>query len=174
MPHVPVPSAARAAPVRRRRGVRGTAIALIAAFAPSACMTGTVPIPAAARADLAALVGDWNGRYTSDDALRHGAITLRLQAYADSAYGFIVIRPDSGTAPDLTPVVAEVRFVRVDDGAVSGRLEPYRDPVAGVAVDNVFTGQLDGDEIAGQYTITAPQLPRPITGRWQATRRTGR
>ena len=135
---------------------------------------GTVPTPASPRADLAALIGDWNGHYVSDDSLRHGDITLRLQAYADSAYGFIVIRPDSGTAPDLTPVVAEVRFVRVQHGSVSGRLEPYRDPVAGVAVENVFTGQLDGDEIAGRYTITAPQLPGPVTGHWQATRRTGR
>ncbi len=140
----------------------------------------------AQRADLASLVGEWVGEYSSAESGRSGSIVFKLAAGADSATGDVVMTPRgsgeplSANAPPGGGAVRpasqplRIRFVRLESGAVSGTLEPYRDPELGILLNTVFTGTLDGDQIRGTFTTSGAELPRAQHGEWHATRRSSR
>lgn len=178
---------------RRRRGsFRGRtaviAIALITIGSQAACRTTAPSVQVLApRAELASLVGEWVGEYSSAESGRSGSIVFRLAAGADSATGDVVMtprgsgeplsanEPPGGGVTRPSPQPLRIRFVRLESGAVSGTLEPYQDPELGIRLSTIFTGTLDGDSIRGTFTTTSGgELSRAQHGQWHATRRSPR
>jgi hypothetical protein len=148
-----------------------------------ACGPGN-PVPVVAPADqLARLTGNWEGSYRGDDNGRSGTIDFRLLPGRDTAYGEVVMVPagwDSPVEPvngrqwDASglpnPTSLGISFVRLDDGRVSGVLDPYRDPECGCHLTTTFEGTLVGDTLRGRY-VSLHQESRITTGGvWQAVR----
>jgi hypothetical protein len=90
-----------------------------------------------------------------------------LQPYARSM-------PD-GLPRDRGPVVQaellSIRFVRADDGRVSGTLTPYWDPDRSCAAHATFTGTVDGGSMSGTFVSTCDRGAPTYTGRWAMRRR---
>lgn len=136
-------------------------------------------------ADVSQLAGQWFGEYSSTESGRAGSIVFALRAGTDSAFGDVLMaapgvqlnpttvdveQTRTEMRPDSPVRVIKVRFVDVEAGAVSGRLEPYTDPNCNCMVNTVFTGRLTADTLAGTY---ATHLPEGVVqnGRWRVERR---
>ena len=150
----------------------------------AACATKPEPIPLSADpGNLGALVGNWNGEYSSDVTGRSGSIIFKLSAGKDTAFGDVVMvpraaaamqsapdRPQTNTTPPSSEVLT-IRFARVEGGAVSGTLNPYTDPGCGCTVQTIFVGRLtDSNTIEGTFTTTGSGLPGAQSGRWKVKR----
>lgn len=134
------------------------------------------------RSDVSRLVGDWQGDYSSVETGRHGLITFRLRAEADTAEGDIVMEPRNVTdpsAPDAIPPqaldaarqVLSIRFVFVAENEVSGVLDPYKDPGCGCTLTTTFRGTLRGDAIEGTFHSEGSGFGHvPQDGRWRVKR----
>ncbi|HWC72354.1 MAG TPA: hypothetical protein VG454_00355 [Gemmatimonadales bacterium] len=140
-------------------------------------------------ADLSSLIGEWSGAYSSAESGRAGSITFTLRSAGDSAFGDVVMVPNATGVP-LTPwrspenptaqpsganqapasKVLTIRFVRVEQGKVSGTLDPYADPQTGSRLLTTFSGELKGDSISGSYT-TRLASGATQTGHWSVERR---
>ena len=145
-----------------------------------ACAWQGTPVPVAG--DLEALRGEWEGRYTSDASGRSGAISFRLDAATDSAFGDVWMEAPqsnelqgrdaprvSGPRPHMSESL-KIGFVRCVGGQVSGRLEVYRDPATGDRLFTIFAGRLKGDEFRGTYETRSEGSGRVVTGEWQVAR----
>jgi len=158
-------------------------IALVLAASLAACHYVPTPIPISGpQADLAALAGDWTGEYNSLESGRLGSITFSLRAGADTAYGDVYMTPrDSWNA--LFPMDAPmehlrhahsaqalaVQFIRVQNGTVSGTLEPYIAPDWECEVTTTFFGRITGNVISGTF-VTRNALGWEQRGRWSVER----
>src|SRR6266566_3163897 len=134
--------------------------------------------------DVSALAGEWAGDYSSAESGRSGSISFTLRAATDSAFGDVVMIPAglgrplmpwrgenmTGAAQVPTPTVLTIRFVRVEQGHVSGTLDPYADPQTGARLLTTFSGELKGNTISGTYTTRLPSGDTQ-TGRWTVQRR---
>jgi hypothetical protein len=162
---------------------RPTQLAVLLAALSAGCGSAPGPVPVVATTnELAQLAGEWQGHYDSPVVDRHGSITFRLEAGRDTAYGDVTMIPRGWTRP-LGPVedpaaaahdapipeVLEIRFVRVEDGVISGTMEPYQDPDCGCAVYTTFEGELKGDVIEGTFTAH-PSHGAPYKGSWMVQR----
>jgi hypothetical protein len=58
----------------------------------------------------------------------------------------------------------------VQQGHVSGTLDPYADPQTSARLLTTFSGELNGNTIAGTYTTRLPS-GETQTGRWSVQRR---
>jgi hypothetical protein len=151
-----------------------------------ACGASRSPVPlVGASADVAALTGEWVGDYSSAESGRSGSISFTLRAAGDSAFGDVIMIPAAWGRP-LMPwreqnvgvganqtretTVLTIRFVRVQQGHVSGTLDPYADPQTGARLFTTFSGELSGNTIAGTYTTRLPS-GESQTGRWSVQRR---
>jgi len=148
------------------------------------CAASRSPVPlVGASADVSALTGEWAGDYSSAESGRSGSITFTLRAAGDSAFGDVIMIPAAwgrplmpyrqqgvggNQAPETT--VLTIRFVRVQQGHVSGTLDPYADPQTGARLLTTFTGEVSGNSIAGTYTTRLPS-GETQTGRWSVQRR---
>ena len=136
-------------------------------------------------AETSARAGEWSGEYSSGESGRSGSITFTLRSAGDSAFGDVVMIP-SGLGRPVKPynegqiaepssasptTVLTIRFVRVEQGRVSGTLDPYADPQTGERLFTTFVGDLKGNAIEGTYT-TRLQSGVTQTGRWSVLRRT--
>lgn len=134
--------------------------------------------------DVAALAGEWDGTYESDDGSRIGSIDFHLRAGTDTATGDVLMVPSDWGRPveaydRPTGVVAEgtpprtltIRFVRVQGGEVTGRLDPWRDPSCGCRVQTTFRGSLEGNRMKGRYDSYHEESGRTVTGKWKAERK---
>jgi hypothetical protein len=160
-----------------------TAPALLVALL-AACSSAPGPVPVAAEEDdLAMLAGEWQGTYDSPAVGRHGTITFSLEAGADTAYGDVTMIPRGWNRPlqpaqdpaaaardAPIPTVLQIRFVRVEDGAVTGTMQPYRDPDCGCSVYTTFTGHVKGDLIDGEL-LSRPGHGGSYMGTWQVVRK---
>ena len=133
-------------------------------------------------ADVAPLVGRWEGEYNSPSTGRSGSIVFTLAHVGDAARGDVVMidaasgralepfdRAGMNVQPGVRSQVLTIRVVRVGDGTVSGVLDPYRDPACNCPVQTTFTGRLEGDTITGRFTTTGS----PVTvqsGSWRVKR----
>ena len=151
----------------------------------SACGASRSPVPlVGASTDISTLTGDWAGDYSSAESGRSGSITFTLRAAGDSAFGDVVMVPSALGRP-LVPwrdqnmptgnqaaqsTVLTIRFVRVQQGHVSGTLDPYADPQTGSRLLTTFSGELSGNTITGTYTTRLPSGDTQ-TGRWTVQRR---
>jgi hypothetical protein len=137
-----------------------------------------------AASDVNALIGQWDGSYDSNDGSRTGSIDFHLKAGADTATGDVLMVPrdwgrpleaydrQAGTAADIPPARnLTIRFVRVKGDTVSGRLDPYRDPVCGCRLLTVFRGVLKGDRLQGTYETLHEESGTTSQGTWKAERK---
>jgi len=151
----------------------------------AACGASRSPVPVVGAAtDVSALAGEWVGDYSSVESGRSGSITFTLRSATDSAFGDVIMIP-AGLGRPLLPwrgenvtgglqaaasTVLTIRFVRVEQGRVSGTLDPYADPRTGERLLTTFRGELKGNTIAGTYTTRLPSGDTQ-TGRWSVQRR---
>ena len=147
------------------------------------CSVIRIPIPLiGARADIAALEGQWYGSYSSMDTGRSGSITFELTVDADTASGDVTMYPlgwedwygtedTHGTLDEQAPQRLTIDFVQTWDGRVAGRLSPYRDPVSGCMLHTVFEGHIRGDTIEGTFEAHGVELALVQTGSWSVTRK---
>jgi len=150
-----------------------------------ACAASRSPVPlVGAAGDVSALAGEWVGDYSSVESGRSGSIRFALRAATDSAFGDVVMIPAglgrpllpwrgenmTGAAQAPAPTVLTIRFVRVEQGHVSGTLDPYADPQTGARLLTTFSGELKGNTIAGTYTTRLPS-GESQTGQWSVQRR---
>ena len=152
----------------------------------AACGASRNPVPVVGTSsELSALAGDWVGDYSSTESGRSGSISFTLRSATDSAFGDVIMIP-AGLGRPLQPWRAEnvaggpqggpastvltIRFVRVEQGHVSGTLDPYADPQTGARLLTTFTGELKGNTINGSYTTRLPS-GETQTGRWTVQRR---
>lgn len=144
------------------------------------CAWQGTPVPVAG--DLAGLAGDWEGTYSSVETGRSGSITFALIAGTDSATGDVwmdtpqsqEIQTQDRMRPSAprphTSEALRIAFVRSAQGRVSGKLEPYRDPVTGEPLVTVFQGRLRGDEFRGTYLTRNESSGRVARGEWRVRR----
>ncbi|HYU29683.1 MAG TPA: hypothetical protein VEK83_11675 [Gemmatimonadales bacterium] len=160
---------------------------LLFALTLGACAASRTPVPLVGQsADISALAGEWSGDYSSAESGRSGSISFTLRAAGDSAFGDVVMVPAAwgrplmpwreqnvaGAGANQPPAstVLTIRFVRVEHGHVSGTLDPYADPQTGARLLTRFSGELNGNTIAGTYTTQLPSGGEQ-TGRWSVQRR---
>ena len=166
-----------------RIGRREPALAL--AFWLSACAAHQPAVPVVGPvSDIAALVGEWSGEYSSGETGRSGSISFVLDARGDTAYGDVIMIPRGfnqplSASPNEAPTAAErpraetltISFVRVSGNEVSGVLAPYRDPECGCTLATRFVGWLRGDTIAGAYFSHHQRSEAEAQGRWKVVRK---
>ena len=156
-------------------------VAMALAVVVLGCGAPGTPVPiSGSSTDLAALAGEWSGQYSSLETGRSGSIVFRLTAGTDSATGDVMMSamtsggPRGGDpgVPSLTtpPLVISIRFVRIEGGRVSGRLDPYVEPTCNCQLITVFEGRLSGSKLEGTYTTRSP-VGQEQRGRWEVTRR---
>ena len=151
----------------------------------NACAASRTPVPLVGTStDVSALAGEWAGDYSSAESGRSGSISFTLRAMTDSAFGDVVMIPAglgrpllpwhgenmTGAAQLPTSTVLTIRFVRVEQGHVSGTLDPYADPQTGSRLFTTFSGELKGNTISGTYATRLPSGDTQ-TGRWSVQRR---
>ena len=158
---------------------------LLCALALDACGASRTPVPLVGTSgDVSSLSGEWAGDYSSAESGRSGSISFTLRAATDSAFGDVLMIPAglgrplmpwrgenmTGAAQVPAPTVLTIRFVRVEQGHVSGTLDPYADPRTGARLLTTFSGELKGNTISGTYTTRLPSGDTQ-TGRWTVQRR---
>ncbi len=139
------------------------------------------PVPVAG--EIASLQGEWQGEYTGRQSGRTGSIFFRLLAGSDTAYGDVVMYP-LGTSVSRPPWDAtgpvdpnrpraellRITFVWAEQGIVSGRLDPYRDPDCGCLLTTTFRGTLTGDTLSGRFASWHEEMAHRTEGTWRAVR----
>lgn len=164
----------RAPPQRVQMVLQIAALTLLAS-----CGTVQAPVPLYGPDDeLALLAGEWRGQYSSREAGRHGTIYFKLEAEADSAVGYVFMKPGSWESDllDKTPRVytpsemLTIRFVEMGRGRVVGRLDEYRDPGCGCLLETIFEGHVEGDRIEGVYTSHGDHFHISTSGQWWVER----
>jgi len=136
--------------------------------------------------DLAPLVGNWTGEYSSEETGRTGDVSFILRAGEVSADGRIELQarePENVVVPADRLMVngrfaapsrqlLTIHFVRKQGNRVVGLLDPYTDPVCACRVTTTFQGAFtDGRTIEGTYnTISSELAHNPTGGQWKVTR----
>lgn len=161
------------------RGISAATLALAAA----ACAFNPAPVPLAGRAaDVERLAGRWTGDYEGYGSGRAGRIEFILAAGEGHAHGDVLMVPrttrnpyrpwrETFTAPTLA--LSEdltIRFVAVENGEVTGELDPYRDPDCGCRAHTTFHGRLRGNVIEGTFVTFLDGHDDAQRGRWKAQR----
>lgn len=132
----------------------------------AACALNPTPVPVeGARADIAALAGEWFGEYRSAETGRSGSILFMLEAGQDMAHGDVVMVPrQTGVEYDDAMMhtlahaaprqqVLRIRFVRVVGSTVVGTMDPYPSPDCECLLLTTFRGELSGDRIEGAFLV---------------------
>ena len=148
-------------------------------LAATGCAGSHQPVPVFGEdASLNALVGQWEGTYSSHGTGRSGTIFFDLTADADSAFGEVLMTPAEGTAPfDGAGValyraqVLTISFVRAEGSLVSGQLSLYTDPACGCILSTKFEGEILSDRIEGTFATTSPTQVHTNLGMWEVTRK---
>ena len=154
----------------------------VAAALCAGCHTQPVPVPVRADpAALAELAGNWIGTYQGSESGRSGQITFQISEHGDSAFGDVLMVPQSGAMPHpVDPPAAHLRhasspqslsiaFVALAGDRVRGTLEPYVAPDCQCRVQTTFTGAVSGDQITGTF-ITRTANGAEQTGHWHVSR----
>lgn len=138
-------------------------------------------------AEIALIAGEWDGTYESDDGVRRGSIDFHLQAQHDTAFGEAVMIPQGwdrpvqardgrpGEVPNAgIPKPLVIKFVRVENGEVSGEVESYYDPMCDCRKVTIFRGTLKGNTLKGKYRAYRQQGGPPDSGEWRVDRKPAR
>jgi len=159
-------------------------LTMLAGIALPSCAASTTEIPLRGEpSSIAALVGEWDGGYSSRDSGRSGSIWFKLTPGDDHAHGDVLMTPRDaepyqrydpqdrlGSERLALAQFLAIRFVMVRDGELRGELEPYWDPQCRCEATTTFTGYLTGDRLRGTFTTGLSSGGR-AGGAWQVTRR---
>lgn len=157
-------------------------LAAVPLFLLLGCASGAPPPPVAVFGSpeaISALAGTWRGQYWSGATGRSGEVRFELQANTEQAWGSVWMFPAHRGAGEASadamrrqgPQELQIRFVRaLDAGAITGTLDPYRDPDCDCQLSTTFVGKLAGDVIEGSYTTQGPLGHATTDGRWRVTR----
>ena len=156
--------------------------AMIAAMAlVSGCATTKTPVPVyGVEGQMRLLTGAWYGEYESVESGRQGSIYFMLEADADSAFGYVVMQPQSWEEQAFFDDVSAfanaserlaIRFVSIGAGRVVGRLAAYKDPVCGCLLETIFEGHLEEGIIEGIYASHGDIFHVSTSGRWWVKRK---
>ena len=160
------------------------AAAVLLAVALASCRYQPTPVVLqGAPADIAALAGQWDGEYSSEESHRAGTISFTIRPGSDTAFGDVSMIPEMGQAfiaadaasqahlaHASAPEVLRVTFVRISGGVLEGALEPYVAPDCRCVVTTVFRGAREGDVIQGRFE-TRGEAGLRQEGRWRMQRR---
>jgi hypothetical protein len=153
---------------------------------------GCTPLPKVALqatpGDLEILAGEWAGEYESAALGRRGTIEFKLKAGTDDAYGDVLMLPrgrrtsygpqpyhEAQNPPSLSSTeLLTIRFIRAQDGAVTGTLDRYWDPDRECFANTAFSGRMGLGIIEGTFTTTFECGAGKATGTWTAVRRRAR
>lgn len=151
-----------------------------------ACASKQTPVRVMAEpVEMGALVGEWNGEYSSVQTGRSGSIRFRLKSVVDTAYGDIVMVPRKTTQPAMNtegplargagtqapPQVLTIRFVRMEGDRVIGTLDPYTDPDFDCRLTTIFTGSFSGQSTIEGTFESRGTMEHPLTsGKWKVNR----
>lgn len=165
-----------------------SAVLTVLAVILAACSSAPPPPPVSVDAnqkDLNAMAGDWSGQYFSGDTGRTGSIRLNLNAEAGAVSGTLLMFP-KGRSSAMEPANRQgspstgaprggqplsIRFIVIEDGVVSGTLEPYKDPDCDCFLSTTFTGRVHGDVIEGSFVSHGGPGRTTQDGRWKVTRK---
>lgn len=115
---------------------------------------------------LVQLAGEWSGDYKGIDSGRNGVIKFDLGVGRHTAEGEVLMYTEN----QLEPRALRIKFVKVDDGRISGRIAPYVDPQCACEVETEFLGDVRGDVIDGTFVTKIAALNLEQTGMWSVTR----
>lgn len=164
------------------------AVLMVLAVVLAACSSAPPPPPVsvdASQKDLNALAGDWSGDYFSGATGRNGALRFTLNAEQGALYGTVLMFPQ-GRSSALEPANRQaspstsaprggqplsIRLIMIEDGMVSGTLEPYKDPDCDCFLSTTFTGRVRGDTIQGSFVSHGGPGHGTQDGRWKVTRK---
>jgi hypothetical protein len=162
---------------RLRTGLLG--VVMLAA----GCAYNPPVVPLEARpAEIEKLAGSWNGAYDGDTSGRSGSIEFSLVAGEDHAHGDVLMIPSHSQRPyrswrDGEPFreaemseVLTIRFVTVENGEITGELDPYRDPECDCRALTRFQGRLRGNVIEGTFTTSTTRAGGLAHGTWKVRR----
>lgn len=172
---------------RVRLTFRAAALVLLSIVAgTAACAGNPAPVPVyATRADWETLSGRWSGSYSTSTPRRHGVIEFTLSAGDEQASGDVVLiadgartpyRPYPPGDPRLAPVEAQytqlltIKFVRAENGLISGTIGSYWDPDRSCQATATFLGAAESSKIYGTFTSTCEDGVRRLHGTWRVAR----
>jgi hypothetical protein len=158
-----------------------TILPLGAAALAAACATTPASVPLRGEAaELSSLEGEWRGEYSSGATGRSGIIVFQLTAGEETAKGEVWMtpkrnRPEPGSYVDPLGMddsqILTIRFVAVEDGFVTGSIDPYTDPETGGVLLTIFRGRLEGDVIEGSFVTEVEASGDQATGHWKVQRK---
>jgi hypothetical protein len=151
------------------------------------CSWRQTPVPVAGDPQsIDRLVGNWAGEYSSLQTGRSGSITFELAEENNSAYGDIVMvakpgpmqvgaaerQPGSVQIQRATMEPLKIRFVRADNGRITGTLDTYKDPDCGCNLITTFEGAFTSEnKIEGTFHSRGTDFGHvPADGKWSVTR----
>lgn len=154
--------------------------ALAAAFILSGCASGRMIVLQGEPSALGWLAGEWDGTFTGSENSTEGTLWFSLIAGEDHAHGDVRMTPkDRLSYSRFDPREAfhqsepvtflDIRWVRVADFRVEGRLDPFLDPICNCRGETVFHGVLGDDRIDGTF-VTRLADGTVRSGRWRAIR----
>jgi hypothetical protein len=136
-------------------------------LAVSACAGSASSVPVKGpQEQVLQLAGDWEGSFEGADSDRRGEIRFELTAGRHTASGQVVMFDDQAQQRPLG-----IERVQVDDGHVTGTIEPYLEPNCDCQVVTEFSGDMIGDFIDGTYVTRGLDKPVERRGRWSMTRK---
>jgi hypothetical protein len=151
-----------------------------------ACVGNPRPVPLhASRADWETLAGRWRGSYETAAPSRRGLIDFTLSAGDRQASGDVLMiaegtrvpyRPYPPGDPRLEPIDAAyaqlltIRFVRAEQGEISGTIASYWDPDRNCQASATFLGATQAHAIEGTFTSTCEDGVRQLRGKWRVIR----
>lgn len=173
-----------------QRPIRRTLLLAVVAFSTAlgvgACAGNPPPVPVyASRADWEILSGHWRGTYSTSVPDRRGLIDFTLSAGDQQASGDVMMiaegtrvpyRPYPPGDPRLAPIDAPytqlltIKFVRADQGRISGTIASYWDPDRSCQASATFLGSAQARVIDGTFTSTCEDGIRQLQGTWRVTR----
>jgi hypothetical protein len=150
------------------------------------CAGNPPPVPVfASRADWEILAGRWRGSYTSSTPNRRGVIDFTLSAGDEQAFGDVVMmaegtrvpyRPYPPGDPRLARIdaaytqVLTIKFVRAEQGQITGTIASYWDPDRDCQATATFVGTAQAHAIEGAFTSACEDGVRQLHGTWEVTR----
>lgn len=150
------------------------------------CAGNPAPVPVlASRADWEILAGRWRGSYTSSTPNRRGVIDFTLSAGDEQAFGDVVMmaegtrllyRPYPPGDPRLARIdaaytqVLTIKFVRAEQGQITGTIASYWDPDRNCQATATFLGRVQAHAIEGTFTSACEDGVRQLRGTWEVTR----
>lgn len=170
-------------------GVLAGFLAVLLTALLTACTAAPPPPPVSVQGndrDLNALAGKWSGDYFSGSTGRTGSIRFNLNAEEGAVYGTVLMFPQ-GRSSSMEPANRQapaseaprggqplsIRFIVIEDGVVSGTLEPYKDPDCDCLLSTTFTGRVHGDVIEGSFVSHGGPAHKTQDGRWKVNRKPG-